>query len=160
MRPPPVVELADFLARFKTHSLWLLKWFYYNLWRELCVFVTFYKNVTDGRTDTPSYRDARMHLKQGQQSNVAFLSVLRYVFCHGGGIGGFGGGGRLWGFIVWKGVPFCVTFKLKNAEFFLSCVFSQKRCVSKTQFMRFIRLKKNENLCICLKWHSFSIYTN
>ena len=66
---------------------------------------------------------------------------------------------RLWGFIVWKGVPFCVTFKLKNAEFFLSCVFSQKRCVSKTQFMRFIRLKKNENLCICLKGNSFSIYT-
>merc|ERR1712228_869589 len=57
---------------------------------------------------------------------------------------------RVWGFIVWKGVPFCVTFKLKNAEFFLSCVFSLKRCVSKTQFMRFIRLKKNENLCICL----------
>ena len=61
------------LGRFKTLSLWLLKWFYYSLWRE--IFVTFYKSVSDQRTDqwtdgptdqqtdTASYRDARMHLK-------------------------------------------------------------------------------------------------
>ena len=62
---------TDLLGRFKTLSLWLLTWFYYSLWREICIFDTFYKSVTvgptDGRTngwmDTASYRDARTHLK-------------------------------------------------------------------------------------------------
>ena len=42
---------TDLLGRFKTLSLWLLKWYYYSLWQEIYVFVTFYKSVTDGQTD-------------------------------------------------------------------------------------------------------------
>ena len=59
MCPCPVVELKDLLGRFKTLSLWLLKWFYYNLWRELCFFVTFYKSVTDRPTDGHSLLEMR-----------------------------------------------------------------------------------------------------
>ena len=55
---------TDHLGKFKTILFLVLKWFYYNLRRELCVFVTFYKSVTDRPTnrwtDTASYRDARM----------------------------------------------------------------------------------------------------
>ena len=66
---------TDLLGRFKTLVFSLLKWFYYNLPRELCVFANFYKSITDRRTDgrtdrltdrrkdRPSYRDARTHLK-------------------------------------------------------------------------------------------------
>ena len=57
MLPRLTVERTELLGRFKTLSLRLLKWFYYNLRRELCVFVIFYKSVTDGpmdrRTDGP-----------------------------------------------------------------------------------------------------------
>ena len=42
---------TDLLGRFKTISLWLLMWFYYSLWRETCVFVTFYKSITDVPSD-------------------------------------------------------------------------------------------------------------
>ena len=44
---------TDLLGRFKTLSWWLLKWFYYNLSRELSIFVTFYKSITDGPMDGP-----------------------------------------------------------------------------------------------------------
>ena len=66
-----------YVRRFKTFIL-TLEVVYYILWRELCVFVTFYKIITDRRTDgptdrrdgrtdertdTPTYRNARTHQK-------------------------------------------------------------------------------------------------
>ena len=54
MLPRLAFKLTDepiFWVRFKTLLLWLLKRFYYNLWRKLCFFVTVYTNVMDQRTD-------------------------------------------------------------------------------------------------------------
>ena len=41
--PSQLMDEQILWVRFKTLSLWLLKWFYHNLQRELCLFITFYK---------------------------------------------------------------------------------------------------------------------